>query len=202
MKFNFPSENELKSSKRAESWELNEFATAILHSAVVVPCYLTACTMYHRKSRVGWLSLSQSRYHLSYTVCPVGGWLRYSTLTASWSLTSCYRVQSYVQLSQCSSSLQDFVDQIVSASTSSNVSRHSGEETVAGVQTNAEYQYMDNFTDEDFKGSGEYTQPMCIVSVCSKSNVQPLFVVWGGAKFSVSAMIKYSYWMTRQVFIM
>ena len=54
-------------------------------------------------------------------------------------------------------SLQDFVDQMVSASTSSNVARHTNEESAAMTQTNAEYQYMDDFTDEDFQAPGEYT---------------------------------------------
>lgn len=54
--------------------------------------------------------------------------------------------------------LQDFVDQLVTASTSSNVARHSSEESAARTQTNADYQYMDEFTDEDFQVPSEYTQ--------------------------------------------
>lgn len=68
----------------------------------------------------------------------------------------------YALMAEFGISVQDFVDEIVSASTSSDASRHSEETAVAGMQTNAEYQYMDNFTDEDFKGSGECTLAMWI----------------------------------------
>ena len=85
-----------------------------------------------------------------------------------------------VQLFQFGTSLQEFVDEIVSASISGDASRHSGETAVAGMQADAEYQYMDNFTDEDFKGSGERMWPMCALctyELMQTWNVQQLLFV-------------------------